>query len=137
MSENTIIFGASDDQILFDGRIYEQFDDYAPKKAMLECSDGTRFSVHYKRDWKFELLHAGPAFMELLDASQREGEYSDKVTMGPIDWVKYADDEGHIQRAYATGIPNPVAEIRKIIERYDEYEAAELIQQLFEKRTAA
>jgi hypothetical protein len=126
--ENTTVFGASDDLIEFRGGIYEEFNDFDPKSGLLEFSDGSRFKVSYP--WSFKPENLGPAF---LSVGYDDDEESDVLTMGAIDWVKYTDDEGNTQRAYRKGLANPVKEIRRLIERHGE-EAAELIQQLFEKR---
>jgi len=135
MTDQTTIFGASDDLIEFRGGIYEEFNDYNAKNELLECSDGTRFRVSFG-PWKFKLEHAGPSFIGIkeCDPDDRD-EYTDTVTMGPIDWVKYTCRDGSIQRAYRKGFVNPADEIRKLIQRHGE-EAAEHIQDLFEQRQA-
>lgn len=127
-TETTTIYGASDDLIEFRGGISEELNDFAPKNGLLEFSDGSRFRVSYP--WSFKPENLGPAFIQAGHSDHHDSDY---IEMGPVDWAKYTDDHGNVQRAYKAGVVNPVREIAQLIDRHGE-EAAELIQQLFEKR---
>lgn len=104
MTRTIEIYGASDDLIEVEGDISEEFnpdlDGDAPN--ILAFSDGTLLEVSYTSEglWKITRTAKGSAqYSTLFEATDPDGEYSDKVQMrGDIRWVALASG-GQIARA--------------------------------------
>lgn len=89
MKEVTI-YGASDDLIEIEGDIREEI--YANDETgnFLAFSDGTILSVNYGKEgiWRVNRLQAGSAAMDKIEATDPDGDYTDRVTLrGDIKWV--------------------------------------------------
>jgi len=99
--DKTIIYGASDDQILIEGGISEQFDVYGDhNEGAISCSDGSLFKYIYNEDaeWVFRIIKKGSSKFKIINSvgedSKHEGEfekispYSDIIVFEEnIEWV--------------------------------------------------
>lgn len=90
MSQVTVS-GASDDLIEIEGAIRAEFSPNDSDAGMkLAFSDGTVLAVHYDKNgfWRVNRLAVGTAEYTKTEATDPDGDYSDKVTLtGVLEWV--------------------------------------------------
>lgn len=89
-----VVYGYSDDLIIVDGMLTEEFGAYDADRTYLAFSDGTLISIVYDEmaEWKIQ-VHASPNKVHIEPAGETgEGypDYSDVATVvadGPVRWV--------------------------------------------------
>lgn len=90
------IRGHSDDIIIVEGKIFEEFypgslNIEKGKPAYLAFGDGTVLSVYFNGEWNIKQKVVGKATFTKKDASGNE--YSDVVTLeGEIGWVVFGSE---------------------------------------------
>lgn len=88
MSQETVIYGASDDLIELEGQIAEELNPNAEEPALLAFSDGTLLEVVYDDDgiWRIKRIAEGACVYHHEDGSVDE-DTPDKVTLtGELRW---------------------------------------------------
>lgn len=92
MSKVTI-YGASDDLIEVAGDLREEFYLHdSDKPSFLAFGDGTVLSIEYTNEgmWRVNRRKTGTARYEKIEATDPEGEYTDKVTLdGELAYVVF------------------------------------------------
>lgn len=87
------ISGHSDDIVMIEGDMNEEFYIMDQNKWFLAFSDGTLLSVRYDGTWHLDVLTEGPSFAERIPCKPLEN-YSDKIIFnGNIHWCLLADEE--------------------------------------------
>lgn len=101
--KNQLLYGASDDLIILEGKIDEEIDalSSASSGVSFECSDGTKGTIQHDGDWKIKATHVGTAFVSVLPVakdfadevvrsvkSSNAPEYSDILVLSPVNWIK-------------------------------------------------
>lgn len=89
------IYGASDDLIEIEGVIREEFNAYDEEENKLAFGDGTVLSVKYDDDgcWRINRVVEGTATYEKKEATDPDGDYTDRVTLtGDVKWVLYGKE---------------------------------------------
>jgi hypothetical protein len=98
---HTLIYGASDDLVILQGQIDEEYGNYtlAKRGIPFECSDGTKGKITYDGDWLISVEEKGSLFQEVrpnvgdngkhTDLAVKCTSYSDVLILGDgILWVK-------------------------------------------------
>lgn len=89
------IYGTSDDLIEIEGAIREEFSALDAENAKLAFGDGTVLSVKYDDDgcWRINRIIEGTAKYEKMEATDPDGDYTDRVTLtGDVKWVLYGKE---------------------------------------------
>lgn len=101
--KNQLLYGASDDLVILEGKIDDEIGCYSSAKSGLpfECSDGTKGKISYDGDWKIKITHVGTAFIQVLPVaanfadeasrsiqSHNAPKYSDILVLSPVNWIK-------------------------------------------------
>lgn len=96
----TKIYGESDDLIIFDGEIVDEYDcSDTTEEINIELSDGTKGTLRYDHKWKVDIFNEGELFKKVIpsvsDGEEHEGEaigcspYSDVLILKEgIEWIK-------------------------------------------------
>lgn len=96
MAKKITIRGASDDLVIVEGAVHEEFSAYARNEAFfyLGVSDGTLLGISYTRDgvWRINTLRRGTATFTKVDGIPDSDQYSDVVTLeGEVKWVCFGN----------------------------------------------
>lgn len=88
------IYGHSDDCVEIDGDIREEFNPASDDEmSYLAFSDGTLLSIKYGEEglWRINQLQAGSSTYSKVEATDPDGDYSDRVELsgGAIKWVVF------------------------------------------------
>jgi hypothetical protein len=92
------IYGASDDLIEVEGAIHQEFSCWNLKDdeyRYLAFSDGTVIRVDFDKDgcWRFVRLARGSAEFTKTEATDPDGDYTDRVSLvGDIRWCVYGSE---------------------------------------------
>jgi hypothetical protein len=89
------IYGHSDDLIEIEGDLRDEIWDENAGSTKLGFSDGTVLTVEYDSEgfWRVNRVHVGTARYEKTEATDPDGDYSDRVTLtGDLKWMVAGKD---------------------------------------------
>jgi hypothetical protein len=90
------IYGASDDLIEMEGDFREELDCCGDDDGrVLAFSDGTALRVRYDDDgfWRITTIFRGSANLTKIEATDPDGDYSDRVTLeGDFAWMVHGPE---------------------------------------------